>query len=223
MLPFNENKTGAETQFVYHNFFEDNETLLAATVSQITEEGLWCPVNYSIISPDIFFFGGGIPGAITVICATPHKRSTEDVGMLHLWKKVRLMEPDGEIYSLEDDTIPANVRRVFVEQLNTGRLAKKGFRHIPRKDIKAIIAWGEEGRNFRWACNYGLAQYIKGQATEPAAVIIIESFLSNIPMTMEIFDPNYSKEEVVAGIAKSVIRFWITENREETLQAPDQI
>ena len=101
------------TQFVYHNFFEDNGALLAATVSQITEEGLWCPVAYSILTPDIFFYGGGLPGAITVICATPHERSDEDVGVRHTWKKVKAYGTTWKIYT-QDDAIPAHVRRFLL-------------------------------------------------------------------------------------------------------------
>ncbi len=207
-----------KTQFVYHNLFKDNEEGLAEIVPQILQQGLWSPVDYSTISPDIFFFGGGIHGAVTIICATPHQNSNEAAGALSPWKKVRLMEPDGRVYPPEDDAVPSNVRKIFAEKPNTVELAKKGFKHIPPPDLKAVIRWGNDAVMFRRACNEGSHKYTKAQATELEAVALIKSLSPEMQTAMEILDPSFSKEKVVTGIAKSVTRLSLTEAGEEILQ-----
>ena len=78
MLNIDSEGRASRTQFVYHNFFV--EDIWGDLTAQIKQEGLWSPVDYSIISPDIFFFGGGVPETVTVICATPHQRSDEFIG-----------------------------------------------------------------------------------------------------------------------------------------------
>ena len=129
------------------------------------------------------------------------------------------MEPGGRVYSTEDDAVPAKIKKFFAEKPNTVELAKKGFKHIPQQDLKAIIEWGDEGSMYRYACGEGLQQYLKGQAEEFEAVAIMESYSSKIPIAMEILDPSFSREGVIAGIAKSVTRLSLTEKSEEILQS----
>lgn len=140
------------------------------------------------------------------------------MGERHPWKRVRLMEPVGEVYPLKDDAVPARVKKIFAEKPNTKALVQKGFRHIPPPDLKAIIKWRDEGSRFRYACGEGLHQYISGQV-ESEAVAIIESLSLKIPISMEILDHSLGREEVITGIAQSVTKLSLNEKNEEVLQA----
>ena len=87
-------------QFVFHNLDRESRGSkpfeASAVIQRIKKDGLWSPVDYSIISSDIFFWGGS-PGTITIISRTPHKESDEFAGRKYPWDKVRLFEQIDEV------------------------------------------------------------------------------------------------------------------------------
>jgi len=213
-------------QFVFHNLDKDsrgkNPLETSITINRIKKDGLWTPIDYSILSSDIFFWGGA-PGSVAVIIKTPHSESNEFAGRKYSWDKVRLMEPVGKVYSLEDKSIPDYVKEIYTKWGVKVEKAKKGLKCIPPEDIRAIIQWGVEVHDFKNACTATLFKYESGAISELDAVREIRSLAKTTPMTIEILDKSLDKRKIMAKIASSLTTLYLRERNEEVVSAIEDL
>lgn len=229
------NDVGVESSpfnLTYHNFggasYEDqvhNPENQKLTLERIKKDGMWVPVDYSILSTDINFWRGGESG-VTLIFQTPHS-ITKELGEPSIHNphtpalvRARLMDPMGEIVPYESDLIPDYIREIYEKDGISRERVLNGYRHIPPKDITAIIEWGQEIDNFHSLTQSVGDSFTNGSISEAEAVSHIREGVANLNLKMEIFNRYMSKADVVANIAISYITMRMRKEYEELI---DQI
>jgi len=214
--------------FVFHNIDSEqrgNDPLRRTQIiEKIKRDGLWVPVNYSILSSDIFFWGGTMPGSITVIAKTPHEKSREydDASYSHpdpAWLRTRLLDPKGDIYPVDSSEIPSYVREIYEKDERGKEKAKLGYKHIPPTNIAAIISWWGEGYEFSRGTNAALASYMRGKISEYQAIRTIRQLGINIGVQPIILDETFNIDKILAKIAASMTTHIMKERCEELIDA----